>query len=63
MECLYYATNYKFKVEWQTFEVVMEFPRYLHITQVDEAWLARHMPQVETPPAASQTTKSTTADS
>ena len=52
VECLYYATHYQFKVDGQALDLVMEPPRYLHISRADKDWLASQHPRIEPFPAA-----------
>ena len=52
VERLYYATHYQFKVDAQAFDLVMEFPRYLHISREDKDWLVIQHPRIEPFPAA-----------
>ena len=48
VECLYYATHYQFK---QEFDLVMESPMYLHISMADPDWIFNRDPRIESSPA------------
>ena len=52
VECLYYATHYQFKVDAQAFDLVMEPPRYLHISRAYKDWLVSQHPRIEPFPPA-----------